>query len=55
VEAEKLLEQRVDERTQELQTLLEMSRAVTSTLDLQELFEIALEHFRELLLYGRER
>jgi GAF domain-containing protein len=45
------LERRVRTRTRELQTLLEMSRSVTSTLDLQQLYEVALDHLQELIPY----
>jgi PAS domain S-box-containing protein len=44
-----LLEQRVQERTQELQTLLEVSRSITSTLDLTTMLGIALDQLKGIV------
>jgi PAS domain S-box-containing protein len=44
-----LLEQRVEERTRELQTLLGISRTVTSTLDLDQLMSLIIEQLKTLV------
>lgn len=49
VEAYRLLEQRVAERTHELATLLEVSHSVTSMLELQPLLGIILDRFKEVV------
>jgi signal transduction histidine kinase len=52
-ESERLLEQRVDDRTRELSTLLEVARNVGSTLELQPLLQLILEQVRALAPYDR--
>src|SRR5207342_2577886 len=47
-----LLEQRVAERTRELSSLLEVSRNVTATLDLQTLFSLILDQIKTLIDYS---
>ncbi len=49
VEAYQLLEQRVAERTRELSTLLEISRQVALTLDLEPLLDLILKQLRAAL------
>jgi PAS domain S-box-containing protein len=44
-----LLEQRVEERTRELQSLLEVSRNVASTLDLNKLVELTIEQIKTIV------
>lgn len=51
-EAQALLEQRVEERTRELGSLLDVSRAVLSTLDLDKLFIRVLEEIGNVIPYG---
>jgi len=51
-EAHALLEQRVEERTRELGGLLDVSRAVLSTLDLGQLFIRVLEEIELVIPYG---
>jgi len=51
-EAQATLEQRVGERTQELTSLLDVSRAVLSTLDLDEIFERVLEEVARVIPYA---
>ena len=51
VEAEQLLEQRVTERTRELQALLDISTSVASTLELKPLLEVILDQLKELIDY----
>src|SRR5205085_2713350 len=46
VQAQQLLEQRVEERTRELATLLEVSHNVASTLDLKSLLGLILEQLK---------
>jgi PAS domain S-box-containing protein len=46
VQAQQLLEQRVEERTRELSTLLKVSHNVASTLDLQSLLGLILEQLK---------
>lgn len=53
VEAYRLLEQRVAERTQELSTLLDISRTVASTLELRPLLTLILEQLRLIAHYDR--
>jgi PAS domain S-box-containing protein len=48
VEARKLLERRVEERTRELSMLLDVSRTVTSTLELEALLNVILDRLRVL-------
>jgi len=49
VERQQLLEQRVDERTKELSLLLEVSKSVASTLDLDVLFSLTLDQIAEVV------
>jgi signal transduction histidine kinase len=49
--ASELLEQRVEQRTHELSTLLEVSRNVTSTLDLQPLLALILDQLKTVVNY----
>jgi signal transduction histidine kinase len=51
VQAYELLEQRVEERTRELATLLEVSRYVASTLELQPVLELILERLKDIVPY----
>jgi PAS domain S-box-containing protein len=51
-ESYQLLEQRVAERTRELSSLLEISRNVTATLDLQLLFSLILDQIKTLIDYS---
>jgi two-component system nitrate/nitrite sensor histidine kinase NarX len=51
VQAHALLEQRVAERTQELATLLEVSRNVASTPELQPLLGLILDHLKAVVDY----
>jgi PAS domain S-box-containing protein len=51
-ESYQLLEQRVAERTRELSSLLEVSRNVTATLDLQTLFSMILDQIKTLIDYS---
>lgn len=51
-EAHAVLEQRVEERTRELGSLLDVSRAVLSTLDLDQLFIRVLEEIGNVIPYG---
>lgn len=50
-QASALLEQRVRERTRELETLLELSQNVTSTLELRPLLHLILQHLRVVVDY----
>lgn len=52
VQAEELLERRADERTRELNSLLEVSRTVGSTLDLEPLLDLILDELKVVLDYG---
>jgi PAS domain S-box-containing protein len=52
VQAFEQVEQRADERTRELATLLEVSRQVASTLDLVPLLQVILTQVRTVLDYG---
>lgn len=52
VEARHLLEQRVQERTRELSTLLEVSHNVASTLELKPLLGLILEQLRAVVEYS---
>jgi len=47
--ARELLEERVEERTRELHTLLEASRVIGATLDLDELFERVFDQLRAIV------
>ncbi len=49
VEQQQRLEQRVEERTRELALLLDVSNAVASTLDTQELFALVLDQLAEVV------
>lgn len=49
VEQQRLLEQRVEERTRELALLLDVSNTVASTLDTQELFALILDQLAEVV------
>ena len=51
VQAYRLLEQRVDERTRELAMLLEVSGEVNSTLELEPLLDLILAQFRTVVEY----
>ena len=51
LQAHQLLEHRVAERTQELSTLLEVSSHVASTLELQPLLALILDHLRTVVDY----
>jgi len=50
-EQQRLLEQRVDERTRELRALLDVSSNVSSTLDLGELLGLVLDQVRDVIPY----
>jgi len=52
-ESERVLEQRVEDRTRELTTLLEVVRNVGSTLELQPLLQLILEQLRVIAPYDR--
>jgi PAS domain S-box-containing protein len=52
VQTYQLLEQRVAERTQELSTLLEVSKDVASTLELQPLLGLILDHLKAMIGYS---
>ena len=52
VQAEQVLEQRVAERTRELSTLLDISHNVTSTLELEPLLGLTLDHLRAVMEYN---
>jgi PAS domain S-box-containing protein len=51
VEAYQFLEQRVEERTQELAALLDVSANIASTLELQPLLELILEQLQQVVNY----
>jgi PAS domain S-box-containing protein len=51
VRAQHLLEQRVEERTEELTTLLRVSQQVTSTLDFEKLLERILTEMEKIIKY----
>jgi PAS domain S-box-containing protein len=51
-EAYRLLEQRVEERTRELSTVLEVSHDMASTLELQPLLGLILAHLRQVVDYA---
>jgi len=51
VEAETVLEQRVEERTRELTTLLDVSRTIASSLDLERLLTLVLDALQQLVGY----
>lgn len=53
VRSEQLLEERVEARTRELATLLEVSQAVASTLELKPLLDIVLDQTRRIVDYDR--
>ncbi len=53
VRGEQLLEERVDARTRELATLLEISRNVASTLDLDALLNVILRETRRVVPYDQ--
>jgi PAS domain S-box-containing protein len=52
VRARQILEQRVEERTRELATLLDVSQIVASTLDLQPLLSLILDQLKLMVDYG---
>lgn len=52
VQSYQLLEQRVEERTQELSTLLEVSHNVASTIELNPLLELILDQLQALVHYS---
>lgn len=49
VQAQRLLEQRVDERTRELAALLEVARHVAATRDIDELMRVTVEQVRAII------
>ena len=51
-ESRAMLEQRVAERTQELQSVLDVSRAVLSTLDLDQLLQVVMDEVEKVLPYA---
>ena len=51
-ESERNLEQRVEDRTRELQALMEVSRSMTSTLELRAVFDVVLEQLNALVDYA---
>lgn len=51
IQAQQLLEQRVEERTRELSSLLEVSHTVASTLELKPLLNLILEQLRTVVNY----
>jgi PAS domain S-box-containing protein len=55
VDAQRLLEARVAERTRELRTLLEVSQNLTSTLELKPLLQVALAQLKGLVDYTGAR
>ncbi len=52
VQAQQLLEQRVDERTRQLTTLLQVARNVTAMLELEPLLGLILDQLREVMEYS---
>ncbi len=50
-ESERALEKRVEERTLELRTLLEVSRAITSTLELRPVLDAVLDELKKVIPY----
>jgi signal transduction histidine kinase len=52
VQAQQLLEQRVEERTRELSTLLEVSHNVASTIELKPLLELILDQLKIVVDYS---
>ena len=52
VQAQHLLEQRVEERTRELSTLLEVSHSIASTIELTPLLELILDQLQTLVHYN---
>ncbi len=52
VQSYRLLEQRVEERTRELSTLLAVSNNITETLDLRPLLELILDQIRQVVDYS---
>ena len=52
VQAQQLLEQRVEERTRELSTLLEVSHNVTSTIELNPLLDLILDQLKVVVDYA---
>ena len=52
VQAYQMLEQRVEERTRELSTLVEVSRNVASTLELKPLLSLILEQLKSVVSYS---
>jgi signal transduction histidine kinase len=52
LEAQEELERRVAERTRELSLLLDITRGVTSTLDLKPLLELILDHLKTIVDYA---
>lgn len=52
VQAQQLLEQRVEERTRELSTLLEVSHNVASTIDLKTLLDLILDQLKVVVDYA---
>ncbi len=51
-QAQAILEQRVEERTREIASLLDVSRALLSTLDLEQVFQRLLEQIEVVIPYG---
>jgi len=52
VETERLLEQRVEERTREIAALLDISHAVTGTLELRALVAVILQELKQIVEYN---
>ncbi len=50
-ESERVLEQRVEDRTRELGTLLDVSQSIASTIELAPLFDVILDQLRSLVDY----
>lgn len=50
-ESRAMLEERVDERTQQLQSILDVSRAMLSTLDLDQLLQVVMDEVEKVLPY----
>jgi len=52
VEAQQALEQRVDDRTRELATLLDVSRAMSTTLELEPLLDLLFDQLKSIIEYS---
>ncbi len=55
VDAQRILETRVEERTRQLRTLLKVSENITSTLELEPLLQVALAQLKSLVDYTGAR